>query len=156
MAERRELGEVALFAMWCVSPCWMVKDFVSHEKTGEIVEQQCKCKEACNTSVQLTDYRPSFGMFARLGRRSRRRSIWRTRALPRRRPFRGSKEKERGMVRNSPARAGEQILRRLAYLLESIGVDVTVEVGETAGAGGAIFGLLTMLLALFERDALQA
>jgi hypothetical protein len=60
------------------------------------------------------------------------------------------------MVRNSPARAGEQILRRLAYLLESIGVDVTVEVGETAGAGGAIFGLLTMLLALFERDALQA
>jgi hypothetical protein len=60
------------------------------------------------------------------------------------------------MVRNSPARAGEQILRRLAYLLESIGVDVTVEVRETAGAGGAIFGLLTMLLALFERDALQA
>lgn len=60
------------------------------------------------------------------------------------------------MVRNSPARAGEQILRRLAYLLESIRVDVTVEVRKTAGTGGAIFGLLTMLLALFERDALQA
>jgi hypothetical protein len=42
-------------------------------------------------------------MFARLGRRSRRRWIWRTRALPRRRPFRGSREKGKGMIRNSPA-----------------------------------------------------
>jgi hypothetical protein len=59
------------------------------------------------------------------------------------------------MIRKSPARAGENILRRLAYLLESIGVDVPVEIRETAGAGGAIFRLLTILLARFERDALR-
>jgi hypothetical protein len=57
------------------------------------------------------------------------------------------------MVRNWPARQGN---RSLAYLLESIGIDVTVEVRETAGTGGAIFRLLTTLLALFERDVLQA
>ena len=57
------------------------------------------------------------------------------------------------MVRNWPARQGNRLL---AYLLEGIGIDVTVKVGETAGTGGAIFGLLTMLLALFKRDALQA
>jgi hypothetical protein len=57
------------------------------------------------------------------------------------------------MVRNWPARHGN---RSLAYLLEGVGIDVTVEVGETAGPGGAIFGLLTVLLALFERDVLQA
>ena len=57
------------------------------------------------------------------------------------------------MVRNWPARQGN---RSLAYLLEGVGIDVTVEVGETAGTGGAIFGLLTILLALFERDVLQA
>ena len=57
------------------------------------------------------------------------------------------------MVRNWPARQGNKLL---AYLLEGIGIDVTVEVGETAGTGGAIFGLLTVLLALFDRDVLQA
>jgi len=51
------------------------------------------------------------------------------------------------MVRNLPAQTGDQILTGLAYLLESIGVDVTVKVRETRRAGGAIFGLLTMLLA---------
>jgi hypothetical protein len=56
------------------------------------------------------------------------------------------------MVRNLPARAGEQILRRLAYLLESIGVDVTVEVREAARASGAIFRLLTTLLAQFWEE----
>jgi hypothetical protein len=88
-------------------------------------------------------------MFARLERRSRKRWTWRTRALPRRRPFRGSREKGEGMVRNLPVRAWEKFLRGLAYLLESIGVDVTVEVREAARASGAIFRLLTTWLAQF-------
>jgi hypothetical protein len=49
-------------------------------------------------------------MFARLERRSRKRWTWRTRALPRRRPFRGSREKGKGMVRNLPIRAGGKVL----------------------------------------------
>ena len=48
------------------------------------------------TGIRLTDSGPSFGRFARLGRRSRIRLIWRTRAPLRRRPSRGSKTMKRG------------------------------------------------------------
>jgi hypothetical protein len=76
---------------------------VSHEEIGDVVQQRLVAGNRVVQVVWLTGYHPSFGMFARLGRRSRRRWIWRTRALPRRRPFRGSREKGKGMIRNSPA-----------------------------------------------------
>lgn len=49
---------------------------------------------------------------------------------------------------------GTTALRRLAYLFESVGIDVTVEVGEAGWAGGAILGLYTLTLAQSATDIL--
>jgi hypothetical protein len=96
---------------------------------------------------KLTDSGPSFGKSARLGRKSRRRLIWRTRAPLRRRPSRGSRTREKSVGKKTPNQAGEVwTSRRLSYLLEGVGIDVAVEIGETGRAGGAIFRLRKGLL----------